>query len=158
MDRLFGTYKLPVLLGAGLTVVALAVIAIVGTLATPMLVLWFIALGFFTAYTPVMIAHGKSLFPPHLVGRGMTVLNMGTMGGVFLAQTVSGAVIDIFPAVDGAYPLDAYRLLFGLQAAVLLLSALVYLGAYDPLQGKPRRGSRDAPARNAPARNAPDRP
>ena len=47
-------------------------------------------LGFVTAYTPVMIAHGKSLFPPHLIGRGMTVLNMGTMGGVFLAQAVSG--------------------------------------------------------------------
>ena len=49
------------------------------------------------AYRPVLIAHGKSLFPPHLVGRGLTVLNMGSMGGVFLVQTVSGFVIELFP-------------------------------------------------------------
>jgi MFS family permease len=134
MDRLFGSHKVPVLLGIGLTAAALAAIAIVGMLTTPMLVLWFIVLGFVTAYTPVMIAHGKSLFPPHLLGRGITVLNMGTMGGVFLVQAVSGLVIDLFPTTGGAYPLDAYRLLFGLQAVFVLVSGIVYLGAYDPLR------------------------
>jgi MFS family permease len=134
MDRLFGSHKVPVLLGIGLTAAALAAIAIVGMLTTPMLVLWFIVLGFVTAYTPVMIAHGKSLFPPHLLGRGITVLNMGTMGGVFLVQAVSGVVINLFPTTGGAYPLDAYRLLFGLQAVFVLVSGIVYLGAYDPLR------------------------
>lgn len=137
MDRLFGSHKIPVLLGVGLTAATLAAIAILGTLSTPMLVLWFIVLGFITAYTPVMIAHGRSLFPPHLLGRGITVMNLGTMGGVFLVQAVSGVVLDLFPTVDGAYPLDAYRLLFGLQAVAVLLSGLFYLGAYDPL--RPRR-------------------
>ena len=55
------------------------------------LLVWFIAFGVVTAYTPVLIAHGKSLFPPHLVGRGMTILNMATMGGTFLSQTVTGS-------------------------------------------------------------------
>jgi MFS family permease len=137
MDRLLGSHKIPVLLGAGLTAATLAAIAILGTLSAPMLVLWFIVLGFITAYTPVMIAHGRSLFPPHLLGRGITVMNLGTMGGVFLVQAVSGVVLDLFPTVDGAYPLDAYRLLFGLQAVAVLLSGLFYLGAYDPL--RPRR-------------------
>ena len=40
-----------------------------------------------TGYLPVLIAHGKSLFPPHLLGRGITLLNIGTMGGVFVVQT-----------------------------------------------------------------------
>jgi MFS family permease len=133
MDRLFGSHKRPVLLGAGLTAAALGTVAVFGTLASPLLVLWFVALGFLTAYTPVMIAHGKSLFPPHLIGRGMTVLNMGTMGGVFLAQTVSGMVLDVYPTVGGVYPVEAYRLLFGLQAGFVLVSCLVYLGARDPL-------------------------
>ena len=40
--------------------------------ATPLLIVWFAVFGFVCAYTPVLVAHGKSLFPPHLVGRGMT--------------------------------------------------------------------------------------
>ena len=80
-----------------------------------------------------MIAHGKSLFPPHLVGRGMTLLNRGTMGGVFIAQVISGFLIDLFPVKDRAYALEAYRLVFGLQAAVVILAALIYLfGVRDP--------------------------
>jgi MFS family permease len=134
MDRLFGSHKLPVLLGAGLTAAALALIAIVGVLAPALLLVWFAAFGFLSAYTPVMIAHGKSLFPPRLVGRGITVLNMGTMGGVFLAQTVSGLTIDLFPAPGGIYALDAYRVVFGLQAGFVLVSCLIYLGARDPMR------------------------
>jgi hypothetical protein len=86
----------------------------------------------FSAYTSVLIAHGKSLFPPRLVGRGMTLLNMGTMGGVFFTQTVSGFVIDLFPPVNGGYALDAYRLVFAMQVAVLTVAGLSYLSARDP--------------------------
>ena len=132
-DRVFGSHKVPVLLGAVLTAIALAVLALIGTLPPALLLLWFAAFGFLCAYTPVLVAHGRSLFPAHLVGRGITVLNMGTMGGVFLAQTVSGLLIDLFPAVDGVYPLAAYRVVFGLQAGMVLLSALIYLGARDPM-------------------------
>ena len=61
------------------------------------------------------------------------MLNMGTMGGVFLAQAVSGLLIDLFPAVNGVYPLAAYRVVFGLQAVLVAVSALIYLGARDPM-------------------------
>jgi MFS family permease len=136
MDRVFGSHKVPVLLGAGLSIAALTVIAIFGTLPPAMLILWFCLLGFVCAYTPVMIAHGKSLFPPHLIGRGISVLNMATMGGVFLAQAVSGAVIDLFPAPDGVYPLVAYQVVFGLQALFLTVAWFVYLGSRDPLSAR----------------------
>src|SRR5262245_13916817 len=133
MDRVFGSHKLPVLLGAGCAAAALALLAVVGVMPPALLFAWFAAFGFFCAYTPVMIAHGRSLFPAHLVGRGITVLNMGTMGGVFLAQTASGLIINLFPAVDGVYQLAAYRVVFGLQARLVLTAALIYLGARDPM-------------------------
>jgi hypothetical protein len=136
MDRVFGSHKVPVMLGAVLSGAALALLAGVGTLGTTALLVWFAAFGFVCAYTPVMVAHGKSLFPPHLVGRGITVLNVGTIGGVFLAQTLSGIVIELFPAQDGAYPLAAYQAVFGLQAAFMLVSCLVYAGARDPMLAK----------------------
>ena len=31
---------------------------------------WLAAFGVITAFTPLLIAHGKALFPPELVGRG----------------------------------------------------------------------------------------
>lgn len=137
MDRLTGSHKLPVLVGAGATTAALAYLAIVGTVTPPAaLVAWFAAFGFLCAFGVVLIGHGKALFPLHLVGRALTVLNIGSMGGVFLMQIVSGFVIGLFPtAPDGAYALDAYRLVFGLQAAFILLGSLVYLGARDPAPG-----------------------
>jgi MFS family permease len=136
-DRLMGGYKPPVLVGALATAATLAVLALVGKLSMPALVIWLAAFGFLSAFGPVLIAHGKALFAPHQVGRGLTVLNMGSMGGTFLAQTISGYVIGFFPpAADGAYELAAYRLVFGLQALFILLACLAYFGARDPTRGR----------------------
>ncbi len=131
-DRLFRSYKRPVLLGAGLTASMLLVLAIVGALPGPMLTLWFGAYGLLSAFVAVLVAQGRTLFPPHLVGRGLTLLNTGTMGGVFITQSISGLVIDLFEkGPGGSYPLDAYRLVFALQAGLILLAAWVYWQAAD---------------------------
>jgi nitrate/nitrite transporter NarK len=135
MDRVAGNHKLPVLLGAGTSAAALGALALVGVLGPSMLVLWFAVFGFVTAYVPLLIAHGRALFPLHLVGRGLTALNMASMGGTFLVQAVSGFVIELFPtAPDGAYALAAYRLVFALQAGFILLACLVYFGSSEPIQ------------------------
>jgi hypothetical protein len=142
MDRMTGSHKLPVLVGAGATAAALGYLALAGTLTPAMLVAWFALFGLVSAFGPVLIAHGRALFSLHQVGRGLTVLNMGSMGGVFLSQAVSGFVIEWFPiAADGAYALSAYRAVFGLQAALILLVSLVYFHARDP-RSSPAR-SRD---------------
>jgi hypothetical protein len=139
MDRVAGNHKLPVLLGAGASAAALGALALVGVLGPSMLVLWFAAFGFVTAYVPLLIAHGRALFPLHLVGRGLTVLNMASMGGTFLVQAVSGFVIELFPTTpDGAYALIAYRLVFALQAGFILLACLVYFGSSEPIQAHRR--------------------
>jgi MFS family permease len=131
-DRLFGSYKAPVLIGAGTTCALLWFLALAGQRPLPALIATLAVFGFFAGYTPLVVAHGKSLFPPHLVGRGMTLLNMGSMGGVFVSQTVTGWAIDLFPAEAGVYPLASYRLVFALQAACLLATCIAYLWARDP--------------------------
>lgn len=133
-DQLFGSHRGPVLLGAGLTGALFVVLAVLGRLPSIALVAWLGLFGFCTAYLPVVITHGKSLFAPRLVGRGITLLNMGTMGGAFASQLASGAAIDIFPAQAGVYPLDAYRLIFTLQAAFVLCAMVAYVRARDPRQ------------------------
>jgi hypothetical protein len=144
LDRLAGGHKLPVLVGARATAAALFYLAFAGPLTPFMLVVWFAAFGFFTGFGPLLIAHGKALFPIHQVGRRLTVFNMRSMGGTFLVQTVSGFVIGLFPtASNGAYALDAHRWVFGLQATLILLGCLTYSGSYDPARG------RRSPAPNA---------
>lgn len=131
-DRIFNSYKIPVMTGHLLTAAALGLAAVVGVLSPLALLLWFVAIGLFPAAVTVLIAHGKSLFPQQIVGRGMTLMNIGTMGGVFVCQTVTGFIIDLFPIVNGGYALDAYRAVFAFQAVFILLACLAYFLSIDP--------------------------
>ena len=134
-DRVFGSYRVPVMIGAGLTAALFIVLAVTGTLPRGALLVWLAAFGALSGFTPVVIAHGKALFPSELTGRGMTLLNMGSMGGVFFTQAVSGYAIELFGAGDGgAHPVDAYRLVFALQAAFVIAAVAVYVTARDPLR------------------------
>jgi MFS family permease len=130
-DRIFGRFKPPILIGTALSFSALLLFALGGVMPAPVLLLAFALLGFSTGMTSVVMSHGRSLVPPHLLGRCITLLNIGTMGGGFLVQFVSGAVIDLFPVEGGAYPLEAYRLVFGLQAVLVLVGAWAYFGSHE---------------------------
>ena len=126
-ERYFGAYKPLVLAGALATAAAFAVLALLGKPEPRTLAIWLAVFGFLPAFLPVLIAHGRSFLPPHLVGRGMTLFNIGTMGGTFVVQLVSGALIDLFTPQGGAYPLDAYRLVFAAQAAAIVVASAAYL-------------------------------
>ena len=130
-DRIFGRFKPPVLLATALCLAALVLLAAGGVLPVPLLIAAFAVLGFSTGVISVVMSHGRSLVPPHLLGRCITLLNIGTMGGGFLVQFVSGVVIDLFPIEGGAYPLEAYRLVFGLQAALVLVGGWAYFGSRE---------------------------
>jgi MFS family permease len=127
VERYFGTYKPLVLAGALATAAALGLLAALGKPEPRTLAIWLTVFGVLPAFLPVLIAHGRSFLPPHLVGRGMTLFNIGTMGGTFVVQLASGALIDLFPAQAGVYPLDAYRLVFAAQAAAIMVASAAYL-------------------------------
>jgi MFS family permease len=131
-DRVLGSHRVPIAIGAFTTAGFFVLLALAGPLSRTPLLVWLVGFGAFAGFTPVVIAHGKSLFPRALVGRGMTLLNMGSMGGVFVTQTVSGLAIDLFAPANGVYPLDAYRLVFALQAVFLAAATALYLTARDP--------------------------
>jgi MFS family permease len=131
-DRLFGSYKIPVLTAQLLTAGAMGLAAWIGVFPPLILFFWFIAIGFSTAVLSVLIAHGKSLFPPQIVGRGITLMNIGTMGGVFVSQTITGFIIDLFPLTSDGYALNAYRAVFAFQVGVILLASLAYWFSSDP--------------------------
>ena len=134
-DRWFGSYRTPGLLG-GLfclvTVLIGALFTLPAWLITPYLLLY----GFAFSTTPVLTAHGRALFPPQLLGRGLTLMNIGTMGGVFAQQALTGLLMESFGAriVDGArvYPPEGYRAVFGLIALELALALILFSRTHDP--------------------------
>ena len=84
------------------------------------------AVGLFGSSYAVGIAHGRAFLPPHLVGRGVTMLNLFSIGGVGLMQFATGPIFR-----DAGGGLDGYRALFGVFALALALGCLVYLAAPD---------------------------
>jgi MFS family permease len=130
-ERLFGRHKVPVLIGAGICFTSLVLLSAFGRLPIPLLFVVLAMIGFSTGMVSVVMSHGRSLVPPHLLGRTITLLNIGTMGGGFLVQFISGTIINLFPTEAGAYPLEAYRLVFALQAVLVLVGFVAYLGSKE---------------------------
>jgi predicted MFS family arabinose efflux permease len=127
LDRLLGTRKWIVAPGALLTAigfVALATLDLSLGGATAVMGL----IGAFGMSYGVLMAHGRSFVPDHLLGRGITLLNILFIGGAGILQPVSGAFMS---AITGRSPAEAYASLH-LAFGLLLIAALaVYIFARD---------------------------
>ncbi len=78
----------------------------------------------------VLMAHGRSYFPEHLLGRGITFMNFLFIGGAVVLQPASGAYVQALQA-RGLPPVDIYanlHLAFGLA---LLATTAIYLWAKE---------------------------
>lgn len=109
-DRVLGSHKRVVLLGNALQVVILCLLWLMpgpGFWASTAMIA---AIGLFGASFPAMMAHGRSFFPPHLMGRGVTLLNMFSIGGVGLFQFASRPVFE--SAQARGTPAEAFASLF----------------------------------------------
>lgn len=98
-------------------------------------VAWLVLFGAVIAYSPLVTAHGKALFPTRLTGRGITLMNLGTMGGVFVIQSLSGTLMDaVGRLADGTYPEAAYRATFAALAALIALALAFYWRVGEPVE------------------------
>ena len=128
-DRIFGCHKRVALLGNAVLAAALAALWL-----NPGIGLWgatalLAVVGFFGASFAVLMAHGRAFFPPHLVGRGVTLLNMFSITGVALASFGSRPVFEA--ASRAGDPAHAYGILFLFFLLPLLVGLAIYLFARD---------------------------
>ena len=127
LDRVFGTRKRVVLAGN------LAGAACLGALwALPAHSPWAAAallagVGFFGASYPMLMAHARALFPPNLLGRGVTLMNLFCIGGVGVFQLASGPI----HTAAGPDPQAAHAALFGFFALITLIGCSIYAFSRD---------------------------
>jgi len=130
LDRLLKTRKGVVEIGNWLTAAALAALALAPAMplvAAIALLMAVVGLGFNYA---VLMAHGKGFVPAHLLGRGVTVMNLYFMVGVSLMQVGTGRLMA-WARVEQLAPETAWRLLFATLAAALVAALAIYRAAED---------------------------
>jgi MFS family permease len=128
-DKLFASRKWMITLGTAITVAAGAALVVLPAQSLVLAVVLMCLIGFFGATYPVIMAHGRSFLPAHLIGRGVTMLNLFSIGGVGVAQFVSGRVYRAaLPPETASAPYVAVFLLFTLA---LLAGLVIYLFSRD---------------------------
>ena len=136
VDRWANSRKYPVLCGVGASVVLMCCLAVPSQPPSAVAIGIVFLLGGVSAYIPVLMAHGRSIFADRLTGRAITLFNMGNILGVFLLQGLSGLVLQLF--VDDGVPVPeiAYRCIFVLLAGLLILAGGIYACVADRKPGE----------------------
>ncbi|RUM98770.1 MFS transporter [Pseudaminobacter arsenicus] len=134
LDQIFRTRKWVAVAGTLVSLASISYLAVnpltTITGATVLLVLIGISGGSYG----LLMAHARAFLPAHLTGRGVTLMNFFSVGGVGLMQFATGSVVTANLAPNGEDA--AYGALFTFYAAALGIALLIYLLARD---AKPHR-------------------
>lgn len=130
MDRLLGTRKWVVVGGALGSVAALAWLIVAIEASALLSVALLAVVCFLGGYFPVIIAHGRAFFPAHLVGRGVTLMNLFGIGGVGLMQFATGR---LHTGLAGGAASAPYAAIFAFLALALLIGTVLYLFSRDSI-------------------------
>jgi MFS family permease len=131
LDRVFNTRKRVVMAGTAGSIVLLTALAALSQPPIWLAVLLLVAFCLVTAYGIVIVAHGRSLFPDELAGRGVTTVNLAQVAGSAGLPILTGALVGAFPQAGGVAPEAAYRAIWAFIAIALASGLAVYAGARD---------------------------
>lgn len=131
MDLRFDSRKKPVLTGASGSMLMLGLLAVLQQPELAVVTVIFAVLGFCNGYAAVAIAHGRAIFPDHLTGRGIALLNMGGMAGAGVMQYACGVIAGLFAAPGTPAPPAAYHALFGFLMLSMAMALLFYTRVRD---------------------------
>ena len=131
LDRLFDTRKGIVLAGGAFSASVLALLALLDKPPLWVAMTLFALLAFGNAYNVVGMAHARAIVPDRMIGRGMTMIALFTMGGVATLQIVTGLILGAFANADGTVPEAGYRTMYAVVGACVATSLLFYARTSD---------------------------
>lgn len=129
LDTIFRTRKWVAATGNMISLAALGFLAadpMPGLLGTSLLL---IVVGIAGGSYGLLMAHARAFFPPHLIGRGVTLMNFFSIGGVGAMQFATGAVVT--RSLVPGDPTVGYQALFAFYAVMLAAALLIYLFSRD---------------------------
>lgn len=129
LDTVFGTRKWVAVAGNTGSVLVVAFLALFPQSGIVSVTAALVLIGLFGASYALIMAHARAFLPPHLTGRGMTLLNFFSMGTVGVMQFLTGAVATA--ATVPGKPAVAYSALFGFYALMLGAAVVIYLFSRD---------------------------
>lgn len=135
LERVLGTRKWLVFGGNALMLLCLvglySQVAVDGWTTVALLA----GVGFFGASFPMVMAHGRAFLPPHLTGRGVSLINLFGIGGAGVMQIITGRIhTALTPAegiVNSAPPSTPYAALFAFYGVLVVVGLAVYLLSQD---------------------------
>lgn len=130
LDRVFGTRKGVVLTGNLMGAACLGALALWPAPGYWPAALLLAAVGLFGASFAVLVAHGRSMVPPQLLGRGITLMNLFGIGGVGVMQLAT-APVHAAAAARGGSLLAGYQGLFTFFALCVLAGCVIYAFSRD---------------------------
>ena len=130
MDRWLGTRKWVVFGGNLITAIGCLMLAAIPLTGFAASVALFATIGFFGLSFPLIMAHGRSFIPAHLTGRGVTLMNLFSIGGVGFSQVVTGH-IHAAAKTGAVHPSDSYTPILWFFGLVVLAGLAIYLFSQD---------------------------
>ena len=126
LDRVLDTRKRIIVTCALATVAILVVLAAVPRPPLLLITVSFALIGFVSAYTTLIIAHGRGFYSDRQMGRGVTVVNTAVLLGAGVLQGLTGLIAGVLAPGAASLPPDIYRVIFATLAVVLACALLVY--------------------------------
>jgi MFS family permease len=130
LDRIFRTRKWVIFGGNLLGTLAIAALAVFPLAGYWPAILMIVAIGFFGSSFPVIMAHARAFVPPHLAGRGMTLMNLFGIGGVGVFQVITGRVYAGVEG-DGVAVHLPYQAVFAVFAITMAIGLAAYMFSRD---------------------------
>ena len=147
VDRLLGT-KRTVILGTIVTSASFIALGYLGPGDAGLVTVLLPVIGLSGMTYAILMSHGRGFMAPDVVGRGVTFLNIGFVGGAGILQWVSGRFVQ--SALDSGLPPGIlYGRLFLVFGTLLLCALAIYVAAPSARRAA---GSTPRPSRSKRAR------
>jgi sugar phosphate permease len=134
LDQIFRTRKWVAVAGTLVSFAALAYFALNPFTTVAAATIMLVVIGVSGGSYGLLMAHARAFLPAHLTGRGVTLMNFFSVGGVGVMQFATGSVFTANMGPNGE--VAAYGALFAFYAAAVGIALFIYLFARDAKPGK----------------------